>query len=137
LHLLAFADFADAYQARWTVVRMWDEGWNKQSIAGGLQMARSHVYAIIAAFEQDGFEGLEDHRTRPAPHPDDQLTLPFLKGVLALQQEYPRAGRFRLHGLLEQQYEQPPRSTRRNALPVERIDGSFLMGYKYLACTLV
>ncbi len=104
LNLLAFSNFADAYQARWTVVRMWYEGWNKQSIAGCLQMARSHVYAIIAAFERDGFEGLEDQRTRPSPHPDDQLTLPFLKEVLDLQQEYPRAGRFRLHGLLEQQY---------------------------------
>ena len=98
LNLLAFAQFADAYQARWTVVRMWYEGWNKQSIAGCLQMARSHVYAIIAAFERDGFEGLEDQRTRPSPHPDDQLTLPFLKDVLDLQQEYPRAGRFRFMG---------------------------------------
>ena len=34
-------------------------------------------------------------------------------------------------------YRQPPRSTRRNALPVELIDGSFLMGHKYLACALV
>ena len=103
-NLLAFSEFADAYQARWTVVRMWYEGWNKQSIAGCLKMARSHVYAIIAAFERDGFEGLEDQRTRPSPHPDDQLTLPFLKEVLDLQQEYPRAGRFRIHGLLEHQY---------------------------------
>ena len=104
LNLLAFAEFADAYQARWTVVRMWYEGWNKQRIAGCLQMARSHVYAIIAAFERDGFEGLEDQRTRPSPHPDDQWTLPFRKEVLDLQQEYPRAGRLRLPGLLEQQY---------------------------------
>src|SRR5499427_9803735 len=80
--LLTFAEFADAYHARWTVVRMWYEGWNKQSIAGCLKMARSHVYAIIEAFEHDGFEGLEDQRTRPFPHPDDQLTLPFLKEVL-------------------------------------------------------
>jgi hypothetical protein len=43
LNLLAFAAFADASQARWTVVRMWYEGWNTQSIAGCLQMARSHV----------------------------------------------------------------------------------------------
>ena len=47
--LLAFAEFADAYHARWTVVRLWAEGWNKQSIAGCLKMARSHAYAIIAA----------------------------------------------------------------------------------------
>ena len=101
---------------------MWYEGWNKQSIAGCLQMARSHVYAIIAAFERDGFEGLEDQRTRPSPHPDDQLTLPFLTEVLDLQQEYPRAGRFRLHGLLEHQYgpELPSASTVGRAMAINR-----------------
>ena len=115
-------EFADAYQARWTVVRMWYEGWNKHRIAGCLQMARSHVYAIMAAFERDGFEGLEDQRTRPAPHPDDQLTLPFLKDVLDLQQEYPRAGRFRLPGLLEQQYgpDLPSESTVGRAMAINR-----------------
>ena len=34
--LLAFAECADAYHACWTVVRLWAEGWNKQSIAGCL-----------------------------------------------------------------------------------------------------
>ena len=92
LNLLAFSELADTYQARWTVVRMWYEGWNKKSIAGCLQMARSHVYAIIAAFERDGFEGIEDQRTRPSPHPDDPLTLPFLKEVLALQAGVPACG---------------------------------------------
>ena len=33
LELLAFAEFADASQARWTVVRLWYEGWNTQSMA--------------------------------------------------------------------------------------------------------
>jgi hypothetical protein len=103
-NLLALREFADAYHARWTVVRMWTEGWNKQSIAGCLKMARSHVYAIIAAFERDGFEGLAEHRTRPLSHPDNPLRLPFLKEVLDLQQAYPRAGRFRIHGLLAQQH---------------------------------
>ena len=106
--LLAFAEFADAYHARWTVVRLWAEGWNKKSIAGCLKMARSHVHALIAAFERDGFAGLEDHRAQPLPHLDTQLTLPFLKEVLDLQQAYPRAGRFCLHGLLAQQHG-PPR----------------------------
>jgi hypothetical protein len=32
---------------------------------------------------------------------------------------------------------QPPRSTRRNALPVQRIDGSLVMGHQSLACALV
>jgi hypothetical protein len=105
--LLAFAEFADAYHARWTVVRLWAEGWNKQSIAGCLQMARSHVYALIAAFAHDGFAGLEDQRTQPPPHLETPLPVPFLTEVLALQQAYPRAGRCRLQGLLAQQQDAP------------------------------
>jgi putative transposase len=122
LNLRTFAAFADASQARWTVVRMWYEGWNKQSLAGCLQMARSHVYAIIAAFERDGFEGLEAQRTRPSPHPDDQLTLPLLKEVSDLQHEYPRAGRFRIHGLLESQYgaDLPSEATVGRAMAINR-----------------
>jgi transposase InsO family protein len=112
LDLPMFADFADAYQARWTVVRMAYEGWHKSSIAGCLKLSRRHVHNILEAFERDGFAGLEDHRTRPSPHPGDQLNLPFFKEVLDLQRAYPRAGRFRIHGLLEQQREEPPPSER-------------------------
>jgi putative transposase len=102
------------YQARWTVVRMHAQGWNKKSIAGCLNLSRKHVHEIIDAFEQDGFAGLEDQRTRPSNHPANQMTLPFLKEVLDIQNEYPRAGKFRVRGLLEKQYqeqerdEQPP-----------------------------
>jgi transposase InsO family protein len=112
LGLPRFSDFAEAYQARWTVVRMAYEGWNNTSIAGCLRLSRRHVHNILAAFERDGFAGLEDHRTRPSPHPADQLSLPFFKEVLDLQRAYPRAGRFRIHGLLEQQREAPPPSER-------------------------
>ena len=61
-----------------------------------------HVTAIFQAFAQDGFAGLEDQRTRPPTHPANQLTLPFLKEVLEIQHEYPRAGQSRVHGLLAQ-----------------------------------
>jgi transposase InsO family protein len=120
--LLAFAEFADAYHARWTVVRLWAEGWNKKSIAGGLQMARSHVYASIDAFVRDGFAGLEDQRAHPAPPLDTQLTLPFLKEVLDLQQAYPRAGRFRMHGLLAHQHgpDLPSEATVGRAMAINR-----------------
>jgi putative transposase len=110
LDLTTFSSFADAYEARWRVVRMHSEGWNKKSIADCLKLSRSHVYNILDAFEKDGFEGLEDHRTRPLHHPDNQLDLPFLKAVLDLQHEYPRAGRFRIYGLLEQQRDELPPS---------------------------
>jgi transposase InsO family protein/transposase len=99
--LETFHEFEDAYQARWTVVRMCYEGWKKQSIAGLLKLSVRHVARLIKAFERDGFAGLEDKRTRPPNHPHNQLTLPFLEEVFAVQQEYPRAGRFRVHGLLE------------------------------------
>jgi hypothetical protein len=103
LKLEHFHDFADAYVARWTVVRMFYEGWNKKSIADLLKLSRRHVTNIIQAFEKDGFAGLEDKRTRPANHPDNQLTLPLMEKVFRAQLEYPAAGRFRLHGVLEQQ----------------------------------
>jgi putative transposase len=110
LDLTTFSSFADAYEARWTVVRMAQEGWDKKRIAACLKLSRSHVSNILEAFDQQGFEGLEDHRTRPPHHPDHQLNLPFLKAVLDLQREYPRAGRFRIHGLLDQQGDEPPPS---------------------------
>jgi transposase len=83
LGMPAFSEFTNAYQARWTVVRMWYEGWNKRSIAGCLKLSRTHVYTILAAFERDGFAGLEEQRTRPPQHPENQLTLPFLKEILS------------------------------------------------------
>lgn len=101
LKLVHFHEFEDAYEARWTVVRMYYEGWNVKSIADLLKVSRKHVVALIQAFERDDFAGLEDKRTRPANHPDNQLTLPFMDEVFRAQLEYPDAGRFRVHGILE------------------------------------
>ncbi len=65
LPLPGFHQFDDAYRARWTMVRMYYEGWHQQSIAGCLKLSRQHVWHILRAFERDGFAGLEDRRTRP------------------------------------------------------------------------
>ena len=62
---------------------------NKKSIAAVLKLSRKHVTTIIQAFEEDGFVGLEDRRTRPANHPHNQMTLPFLEEVFEVQKEYP------------------------------------------------
>jgi putative transposase len=115
-----FHDFADAYRARWMVVRMWAEGWEKQSIAGCLRLSRKHVHTIITAFQEDGFAALEEHRTRPVTHPDNQISLPLLYEVLEIQQQYPRAGRTRVHALLEQRYIQEGRA---DEVPSERTVG--------------
>lgn len=104
LDIQGFHDFEQAYQARWLVVRLAYEGWNDHSIAGYLKLSRQHVIRLQEQFARDGFAGLEDHRTRTIAHPTSQLTIPLLKEVLDLQQEYPRAGRFRLHGILTQRH---------------------------------
>ena len=101
--LETFHDYELAYEARWTVVRMFYEGWNKKSIAGLLKLSRQHVIDIIKNFERDGFAGLEDKRSRPVNHPHNQLTMPFLDKVATVQEDYPRLGRFRVHGLLERE----------------------------------
>jgi hypothetical protein len=126
LQLERFHEFADAYAARWTVVRLFHEGWHKKSIAGLLHLSRKHVAHLIAAFEQDGFAALEDTRTRPPAHPANQLTLPFLQEVFAIQQDYPRAGRFRVRGLLEQKLgdETPSERSVGRAMAINR----FFMG---------
>lgn len=109
LPVTGFHQFDDAYRARWTVVRMYYEGWHQQSIAGCLSLSRQHVWNILQAFERDGFAGLEDQRTRPPDHPANQLTLPFLTEVLEVQRAYPRAGHFRVRGLLAKRTgEEPP-----------------------------
>jgi transposase len=50
-----YHEFEDAYRARWTVVRMFYEGWDQTSIAACLKLSRRHVRRILDAFEQDGF----------------------------------------------------------------------------------
>jgi transposase InsO family protein len=122
LPITTFHQFEDAYRARWTVVRMYHEGWHQKSIAGCLKISRPHVMHILQAFASGDFAGLEDQRTRPANHPDNQLTLPLLKEVLEIQQEYPRAGRFRVRGLLALRTgnELPSDSTITRAMAINR-----------------
>src|SRR5262245_36869081 len=108
LPVTGFHRFEDAYRARFTVVRMSYEGWHQQSIAACLGLSRKHVWHVLTVFKREGFAGLEDQRTRPASHPANQLALPLLKRVLAVQQEHPRAGRFRVRGILARRTDRAP-----------------------------
>ena len=107
-----FRHLADAYHARWTVVRMAAEGWNKRV----LRTASSCRGPMSIRFWRplNGMVGLEEQRTRPPQHPENQLSLPFLKEVLDLQQAYPRAGRFRLHGYWSSSVRRRPRVSARS-----------------------
>jgi putative transposase len=121
LEITHFHQFEDAYRARFAVVRMYYEGWHQQSIAACLGLSRNHVKRILEAFERDGFAGLEDQRSRPATHPENQLDLPFLAEVLAVQREFPRAGRFRVRAILAQRHgEVPSEATVGRAMAINR-----------------
>jgi len=48
LPVTGFHQFDDAYRARWTVVRLFYEGWRRSSIAGLLGLSRQHVWNILA-----------------------------------------------------------------------------------------
>jgi transposase InsO family protein len=98
------------------------EGWHQRSIAGCLQLSRQHVGHILHLFARDGFAGLEDQRTRPTTRPANQLTLPFLKEVLDVQRDYPRAGRFRVRGLVARRtgHEPPSQTTIGRAMATNR-----------------
>jgi len=63
---------------------------------------RVNISIDTALLKQEGFAGLEDQRSRPGAHPENQLSLPLLKEVLDVQEEHPRAGRFRVRGIVAQ-----------------------------------
>lgn len=102
LTLPSFHEQEDAYEARYQVVCLYQEGWKKKSIAGLLKLSHTHVSRLVKAFEERGFEALDDKRTRPATHPDNQMTFPFLDSVFKIQQDNPRIGSFRIHGILQE-----------------------------------
>ncbi len=121
LPVTTFHQFEDAYRARWTVARMYYEGWHHQSIANCLHVSRKHVWHILEVFKQEGFAGLEDQRSRPGAHPENQLSLPLLKEVLDVQEEHPRAGRFRVRGIVAQRTgEVPSEATIGRAMAINR-----------------
>jgi len=88
-HSGAWRACAAASHARWTVGRRGDAGWNHQGIAGWLTRARSHVEALLAACDRDGWAGRAAQRTRPVPPPDAPVPLPWLTAGVDLQEAYP------------------------------------------------
>lgn len=79
--LPTFAPVAEAYQARWTVVRMAAEGWNTKRLADCLTLSRAPVETMLEACERAGVAGLEDQRTRPPQPPEHQRSLPVCTEV--------------------------------------------------------
>ena len=80
-------------------------------VAYCLGLSRKHVWHILAVFPEEGFAGLEDQRSRPAAHPENQLTLPFLAEILEVQKDYLRAGKFRVRGIVAQRTGKMPSET--------------------------
>jgi len=93
--------FTDPVQFEYEVIRpivLFADNVAARSEQTGLD--RSTVGEKARRFIQKGMLGLEDQRTRPSDHPANQLTLPLMKEILDIQRDYPRAGKFRVRGLL-------------------------------------
>ncbi len=69
LPVTGFHQFDDAYRARWTVVRLYYEGWHQQSIAGHLKLSRkiSAQKCWDEARPQPGAEGGAPASRGPSP----------------------------------------------------------------------
>jgi hypothetical protein len=74
----------DRYQARLQVVKLYYQGWEKQSISRWLHVSRPTVNAWIARFEAEHFAGLMDRKRGPK-EPPRKIWFPRMVQVYHLQ----------------------------------------------------
>jgi transposase InsO family protein len=99
---LALGDYhshPDSYHARVQVIKLYYQGWNKQSISRFLHVSRPTVRAWIRRFETEHFAGLVN-QSRAPKSPARKVWLPLMIEVYHLQKRHPDAGAFRLWSLL-------------------------------------
>jgi putative transposase len=86
-------------QARWQVITLYAQGWEKRSISRFLQVSRPTIDAWITRFETAHFAGLLDQSRAPKA-PARKVWLPLMLQVYHLQKRHPDAGGFRIWSLL-------------------------------------
>jgi len=96
---LAYHDYEDPYQARLEVVRLSQQGWTQDSIAGFMRVSDRTIRRILQRFQQWDFAGLVDDSKAP-DYPSKKLTLPIMVRLLEIQRHHPELGAFRIAGLL-------------------------------------
>jgi transposase InsO family protein len=99
LALLDYHDIPDRYQARLQVVKLFYQGWGKQSIRELMHVSRPTIDDILTRFEEKHFAGLMDRKRGPK-HPARKVDLSLMVRIYHLQKEHPDAGEFRIWSLL-------------------------------------
>ena len=99
--LWTYHTYPDRYQARFQVIKLYYQGWDKLSISRFLQVSRPTVDPGIARFEAEHFAGLMDKKRGPQA-PPRKVWFPRMVQVYHLQKAHPDAGAFRLWSLLAQ-----------------------------------
>jgi hypothetical protein len=90
--------YADRFQARLQIVRLYYQGWDKVSLSRFLRISRPTVDRWIARFEAEHFAGLIDHKR--GPQWPRKVWFPVMVAVYHLQERHPDAGEFRIWSLL-------------------------------------
>jgi len=101
LELWTYHTYPDRYQARFQVIKLYYQGWDKLSISRFLQVSRPTVDTWIARFEAEHFAGLMDKKRGPKA-PPRKVWFPRMVQVYHLQKAHPDAGEFRIWSLLAQ-----------------------------------
>lgn len=97
-----YAQIADPYQRRKTIVDLHAEGWSITAIAAYLQTSRPRVYEVLKRWAEEGYAGL-DNRPSSAPHkPARKAGMEAISEVRKLVRESPELGAFRVRAALEQ-----------------------------------
>lgn len=94
-----YHDYADPYQARLQVVKLFYRGWRKKSVSEFLHVSPKQVTRILRAFAKEQFAGLVPKSKAPKD-PARKITLPLMVSIYHLQKQYPQAGEFRIWSLL-------------------------------------
>jgi transposase InsO family protein len=98
MELWPYHRYADPIHARFRVVQLYYQGWNKQSISQFLRVSRPTVDRWIARFEAEHMAGLQEKK--PGPKSPRKRWLTVMVEVYHLQKRHPDAGEFRLWSLL-------------------------------------
>ena len=102
LALLDYHDLPDRYQARLQIIKLFYQGWCKQSISAVLRVSRPTIDKMLTRFEQEHFAGLKDHKSGPR-YPARKVDLNLMVRIYHLQKEHPDAGEFRIWSLLQRE----------------------------------
>lgn len=108
LPLLDYHAQPHRYAARVQAIKLFYQGWSKQSISRVMHVSRPTLDHLLDRFESEHFAGLLDKSSAPKD-PARKVDLSLMVRIYHLQREHPDAGEFRLWSLLQAQT--PPTSS--------------------------